>query len=70
MIKKSKSNEDKMDFKKIMSELNEEIREKDAEQDIINCVPILLAVSPMNSNLFIAAKVWLGTIYREYIVFR
>ena len=57
MIKKSKSNEDKMDFKKIMSELNEEIREKDAEQDIINCVPILLAVSPMNSNLFIAAKV-------------
>ena len=41
MIKKSKNNENKPDFDDMMSEVQEEIQEKDAEQNIISRVPEL-----------------------------
>ena len=45
MIKKSKNNENKPDFDDMMSEVQEEIQEKDAEQDIIGRVPELKQLS-------------------------
>ncbi len=39
MIRKSKNNEDKPDFKEMWSEVNKNIQEQDAEQDIISRVP-------------------------------
>ena len=45
MIKKSKNNENKPDFDDMMSEVQEEIQEKDAEQDIISRVPELKQLS-------------------------
>ena len=45
MIKKSKNNENKPDFDDMMSEVQEEIQEKDAEQDIISRVPELKELS-------------------------
>ena len=36
MIKKSKNNENKPDFDDMMSEVQEEIQEKDAEDEVIN----------------------------------
>ena len=41
MIRKSKNNEDKPDFEKMWGEVEEDIQEKDAEQDIISRVPEL-----------------------------
>jgi len=40
-IRKTKNNEDMPDFDEMMSEVNEDIQEKDAEQDIISRVPEL-----------------------------
>ena len=45
MIRKSKNNEDKPDFKEMWSEVNENIQEQDAEQDIISRVPELKELS-------------------------
>ena len=41
MIRKSKNNEDKPDFDEMWGEVEENIQEKDAEQDIISRVPEL-----------------------------
>ena len=45
MIRKSKNNEDKPDFEKMWGEVEENIQEKDAEQDIISRVPELKELS-------------------------
>ena len=45
MIRKSKNNEDKHDFKEMWSEVNKNIQEQDAEQDIISRVPELKQLS-------------------------
>ena len=45
MIRKSKNNEDKPDFEKMWSEVEENIQETDAEQDIVNRVPGLKQLS-------------------------
>ena len=45
MIKKSKNNENKPDFDDMMSEVQEEIQEKDAEQDIVSRVPEIKQLS-------------------------
>ena len=45
MIRKSKNNEDKPDFKEMWSEVNKNIQEQDAEQDIISRVPELKELS-------------------------
>ena len=45
MIKKSKNNENKPDFDVMFNEVQEEIQEKDAEQDIISRVPELKQLS-------------------------
>ena len=45
MIKKSKNNENKPDFDDMISEVQEEIQEKDAEQDIVSRVPELKQLS-------------------------
>lgn len=45
MIRKSKNNEDKPDFKEMWSEVNKNIQEQDAEQDIISRVPELKKLS-------------------------
>ena len=45
MIKKSKNNENKLDFDVMFNEVQEEIQEKDAEQDIISRVPELKQLS-------------------------
>ena len=45
MIRKSKKNEDKPDFEKMWSEVEENIQETDAEQDIVNRVPELKQLS-------------------------
>nr|WP_302958772.1 hypothetical protein [uncultured Prevotella sp.] len=41
IIRNSKTHEDMPDFDEMMSEVNEEIQEKDAEQDIVSRVPEL-----------------------------
>ena len=45
MIRKSKNNDDKPDFKEMWSEVNNNIQEQDAEQDIISRVPELKELS-------------------------
>ena len=45
MIRKSKYNENKPDFDVMFNEVQEEIQEKDAEQDIISRVPELKQLS-------------------------
>lgn len=45
MVRKSKNNEDKPDFEKMWSEVEENIQETDAEQDIVNRVPELKQLS-------------------------
>ena len=45
MIRKSKNNENKPDFDVMFNEVQEEIQEKDAEQDIISRVPELKQLS-------------------------
>ena len=45
MIRKSKNNEDKPDFEKMWGEVEENIQETDAEQDIVNRVPELKQLS-------------------------
>ena len=45
MIKKSKNNENKLDFDVMFNEVQEELQEKDAEQDIVDRVPQLKQLS-------------------------
>ena len=45
MIKKSKNNENKLDFDVMFNEVQEEIQEKDAEQDIVSRVPEIKQLS-------------------------
>ena len=45
MIRKSKNNEDKPDFDVMFNEVQEEIQEKDAEQDIVNHISQLKQLS-------------------------
>jgi len=45
MIRKSKNNEDKPDFEKMWGEVEEDIQEQNAEQDIISRVPELKELS-------------------------
>ena len=45
MIRKSKNNEDKPDFDVMFNEVQEEIQEKDAEQDIVSRVPEIKQLS-------------------------
>ena len=45
MIKKSKNNENKPDFDVMFNEVQEEIQERDAEQDIVDRVPELKQLS-------------------------
>ena len=45
MIRKSKNNEDKPDFKEMWSEVNKNIQEQDAEQNIISRFPELKQLS-------------------------
>ena len=45
MIKKSKNNENKPDFDVMFNEVQDEIQEKDAEQDIVDRVPQLKQLS-------------------------
>jgi len=45
IIRNSKPHEDMPDFDQMMNEVNEEIQEKDAEQDIVNRVPELKQLS-------------------------
>ena len=45
MIRKSKNNENKPDFDVMFNEVQEEIQEKDAEQDIVDWVPQLKQLS-------------------------
>ena len=45
MIRKSKNNENKPDFDVMFNEVQEEIQEKDAEQDIVSRVPELKQLS-------------------------
>ena len=54
-IRKTKNNEDMPDFDEMMSEVNEDIQEKDAEQDIINRVPQLKELS---DNIHEATNTW------------
>lgn len=44
-IRKTTSNEDMPDFEEMMNEVNEDIQEKDAEQDVISRVPELKRLS-------------------------
>jgi DNA repair exonuclease SbcCD ATPase subunit len=45
MIRKNKNKEDQPDFEEMMNEVEEDIQEQDAEQDIINRVPELKKLS-------------------------
>jgi len=45
IIRNNKTHEDMPDFDQMMNEVNEEIQEKDAEQDIVNRVPELKQLS-------------------------
>ena len=57
IIRNSKPHEDMPDFEEMMNEVNEEIQEKDAEQDIINRVPQLKELS---ANIDKATNTWIN----------
>ena len=56
-IKKSKNIQDKPDFEEMMSEVEEDIQEQDAEQDIVNRVPELKTLS---TNIDKATNTWVN----------
>ena len=60
MIRKNKNNETKPDFEEMMSEVKEDIQERDAEQDIISRVPELKLLS---NNIDKATTTWLSATY-------
>ena len=53
----SRNKDDQPDFEEMMSEVNEEIQEKDAEQDIVNRVPELKELS---ANIDKATNTWVN----------
>jgi hypothetical protein len=57
MIQKSKDKEEMPDFDEMMSEVEGDIQEKDAEQDIVNRVPELKRLS---ANIDKAADTWVN----------
>ena len=59
-IKKSKNIQDKPDFEEMMSEVEEDIQEQDAEQEIISRVPELKLLS---NNIDKATTTWLSATY-------
>ena len=68
-IKKSKNIQDKPDFDKMWSEVQEEIQEKDAEQDIISRVPELKQLSSdidKATTAVINAKLSLESAIQQY----
>ena len=69
MIRKSKNNEDKPDFEKMWSEVNENIQETDAEQDIISRVPELKELSgniDKATNNCVNATLQCESVIRQY----
>ena len=69
MIRKSKNNEDKPDFKEMWSEVNKNIQEKDAEQDIISRVPELRQLSTdidKATNNCVNATLQCESVIRQY----
>ena len=69
MIRKSKNNEDKPDFEKMWSEVNENIQEPDAEQDIISRVPELKELSgniDKATNNCVNATLQCESVIRQY----
>lgn len=59
IIRKNKSHEDIPDFEEMMNEVNEDIQEKDAEQDIVDRVPQLRKLS---DNIDKATNTWINAI--------
>ena len=69
MIRKSKNNEDKPDFEKMWGEVEEDIQEKDAEQDIISRVPELKELSgniDKATNNCVNATLQCESVIRQY----
>ena len=69
MIRKSKNNEDKPDFEKRWGEVEEDIQEKDAEQDIISRVPELKELSgniDKATNNCVNATLQCESVIRQY----
>ena len=69
MIRKSKNNEDKPDFEKMWGEVEENIQEKDAEQDIISRVPELKKLSgniDKATNNCVNATLQCESVIRQY----
>ena len=68
-IRKSKNNEDKPDFKEMWSEVNKNIQEQDAEQDIISRVPELKELSgsiDKATNNCVNATLQCESVIRQY----
>jgi len=69
MIKKSKNNENKPDFDDMMSEVQEEIQEKDAEDEVINRTSELRKLSEnidKATNTWVNATLQLESAIHEY----
>ena len=69
MIRKSKNNEDKLDFKEMWSEVQEEIQEKDAEDAVVNRAPELKKLSgdiDKATNTWINATLQLESAIQQY----
>ena len=69
MIRKSKNNENKPDFDVMFNEVQEEIQEKDAEQDIISRVPELKELSgniDKATNNCVNATLQCESVIRQY----
>ena len=69
MIRKSKNNEGKPDFKEMWSEVNKNIQEQDAEQDIIGRVPELKELSgniDKATNNCVNATLQCESVIRQY----
>ena len=61
MIRKSKSNENKPDFDEMLSEVHEEIQEKDAEDAVVNRAPELRKLS---EDIDKATNTWLNATFQ------
>ena len=69
MIRKSKNNEDKPDFKEMWSEVQKEIQEKDAEDAVVNRAPELKKLSEdidKAINTWINATLQLESAIQQY----
>ena len=69
MIRKSKNNEDKPDFDVMFNEVQEEIQEKDAEDEVINRTPELRKLSEnidKATNIWVNATLQLESAIHEY----